>query len=314
MVATSLGLRPRGAAFEEPCGRPQARDRDLRLNAASPAPARAPTCSRWAASVPPQRSMRGSRSPPPHRDGRDWPSGRARTSSRQSDAAHRATALERSCSTPVTGESRCRCADSGRPGPRHPVAIAPRSPQQAAGPVLLRSRLGPGRHVPEGSRGDDRRRAAPMAATAATKWSASTNAIWATATSASRERAGQRLRDRERAAERVPRRIGGLSGDLGRERVRDLGPVHRGADAAEDRDPQRAAELAARLRHAGGGAGLLGRGAAHDELGRERDHRREPERDHDRGHGDEHRLPSPSTDEPEEHRGADRGDGHARRP
>ena len=99
--------------------------------------------------------------------------------------------------------------------------------------------------------------AAPIAVTtariggdAATKWIASMKATWAAATSAAPTRLGQRLGDRQRAAERVPRRVRDLGGNPGRERIRDLGPVHGRADAAEDRDPERAAELAARLGHA----------------------------------------------------------------
>ena len=60
--------------------------------------------------------------------------------------------------------------------------------------------------------------------------------------------AGKRLRDSKCSAERVARSVGRLPRDLGREQLGELRAVHRDTDAAEDRDSERTAQLAARLR------------------------------------------------------------------
>ena len=73
--------------------------------------------------------------------------------------------------------------------------------------------------------------------------------------------AWERLRNRQGATERVRARSTRLGRDGGRQAVASSRPVERDADAAEDRDAERAAELGARLGDARRGAGPLRRGA-----------------------------------------------------
>ena len=93
----------------------------------------------------------------------------------------------------------------------------------------------------------------------------------------------QCARHADRAAERVPgggRRVGRQA--LEEAPARDAA-VDRDADAAEERDPERATELRARLADARRGAGALGRRRADDQLGRQPEHRGQAERDDHRG-------------------------------
>ena len=114
------------------------------------------------------------------------------------------------------------------------------------------------------------------------------------------DRRGQLERLRERRAGRVEqlaRRVGRAAAPatatappsvasrglrrLGRDAVPERASAHRaavdgGADAAEDRDAERAAELGAGLGDRRRGAGPLGRRAADDQVGRQDDDRREP--------------------------------------
>ena len=60
-----------------------------------------------------------------------------------------------------------------------------------------------------------------------------------------------------------------LGGDAARHRVGHRDAVNRGADAAEDRDAERPAELGAGLRDRRCRAGPLGRGAPDDQVGRQ---------------------------------------------
>jgi hypothetical protein len=83
----------------------------------------------------------------------------------------------------------------------------------------------------------------------------------------------------------VASRRRGLRGYRGGHRVGDLASVHGHADAAEDRDAERPAELGAGLRDPGRRAGALGRCGADDQVGAQRAHRAEA---HPHAHGARH--------------------------
>ena len=87
----------------------------------------------------------------------------------------------------------------------------------------------------------------------------------------------------KRAAERVARSLGGLRRNVAGTASAILLAVDRGADAAEDGDAERTAELGARLRDGGGRAGALRRSGADDQVGGEREDRRDAERDDEGG-------------------------------
>src|SRR3954466_13623522 len=95
-------------------------------------------------------------------------------------------------------------------------------------------------------------------------------------------RAGCRLPDRgHRAAERVPRGHRRLVGNAAVSGACHGPPVDGGPDAAEDGDAERSAKLGAGFRDRGGRAGPLGRGGTEDEIVRQGDDRRNPDREDD---------------------------------
>src|SRR6266545_6627049 len=79
---------------------------------------------------------------------------------------------------------------------------------------------------------------------------------------------GELPSDAHRTAEGVAGGRRGLAGDAGREAAGQVGAVGGHADAAKDRDAERAAELAAGLRDARGRPGPLERRRGHDQVGR----------------------------------------------
>ena len=134
-----------------------------------------------------------------------------------------------------------------------------------------------------------------------------TNASWATVEDRRPELCRQLGRDPDRATERVPGDRGRLGRDACGQRVGHVAPVDRDADTAEDRDPQRAAELKCALGDARGGPGPLRRSRTDDQLGRQAEDRRQAERDDDRrAHHNRESVRARATD-PTEDPEPDRG-------
>ena len=137
------------------------------------------------------------------------------------------------------------------------------------------------------------------------------NAVCAARVSSAPSGGGELAGRHDRAAQRRARRVRRLDRNTRRQRVAQHHSVYRHADAAEDRDAQRAAEFGAGLRDRRRRARPLGRRRADDQVGGQREHRREAEREHRRADG-EHREPGRRIDA-REHREADRREREAAR-